>query len=349
MIGLGKMEHMIPEDPIKRQFGGFTRGTDGKLDDDELVKCLTEGIEDLAGAFGANNVPQCMKPIEILGIIQGRKWNVAGLNEFRKHFGLQPHATFEDINSDKNVANHLRHLYDHPDFVELYPGIVAEEAKKPMTPGVGITPTYTISRVILSDAVCLVRGDRFYTVDYHPRNLTSWGFNEVQTDFSVNQGCVFYKLFTRAFPDHFKGDSAYAHYPMTTPSATKDILIDLKRADQFSFDRPVRVPERINLVSYSAAKHILESDSIYKVTWGQGSVRVMGEGASKFMLSGDGPLYAKQRQIMGKALYKDKWKQHVRQFYEYITQRLLFENTYQLAGVNQVDIVREWVLLSHQC
>lgn len=33
-----------------------------------------------------------------------------------------------------------------------------------MTPGVGIAPTYTISRVILSDAVCLVRGDRFYTV-----------------------------------------------------------------------------------------------------------------------------------------------------------------------------------------
>ena len=46
----------------------------------------------------------------------------------------------------------------------MYPGIVAEEAKKPMVPGVGIAPTYTISRAILSDAVALVRGDRFYTV-----------------------------------------------------------------------------------------------------------------------------------------------------------------------------------------
>lgn len=61
------------------------------------------------------------------------------------------------------------------------------------------------------------------------------------------------------------------------------------------------------------------------------------------MLSGDGPLYTKQRQIMGKALYKDQWQLHVRQFYEYITQRLLFENTYQLAGVNQVDVIREYV------
>jgi len=33
-----------------------------------------------------------------------------------------------------------------------------------MVPGVGIAPTFTISRAILSDAVVLVRGDRFYTV-----------------------------------------------------------------------------------------------------------------------------------------------------------------------------------------
>ena len=46
----------------------------------------------------------------------------------------------------------------------MYPGIVAEEAKKPMVPGVGIAPTFTISRAILSDAVALVRSDRFYTV-----------------------------------------------------------------------------------------------------------------------------------------------------------------------------------------
>lgn len=64
----------------------------------------------------------------------------------------------------QGVADHLRELYEHPDFVELYPGLVAEEAKKPMIPGVGIAPTFTISRAILSDAVALVRGDRFYTV-----------------------------------------------------------------------------------------------------------------------------------------------------------------------------------------
>lgn len=64
-----------------------------------------------------------------------------------------------------------------------------------MIPGVGIAPTYTISRVVLSDAVCLVRGDRYYTTDYNSRNLTNWGYNEVQYDLNVNHGCVFYKLF----------------------------------------------------------------------------------------------------------------------------------------------------------
>lgn len=111
---------------------------------------------------------------------QARHWRLGSLNEFRKFFGLEPHKSFESINSDPAVAEHLRHLYEHPDFVEMYPGVVAEEAKKPMIPGnslqlisqfnsncvtgVGICPTYTISRAILSDAVVLVRGDRFYTV-----------------------------------------------------------------------------------------------------------------------------------------------------------------------------------------
>jgi hypothetical protein len=146
MMGFAKFERQIPEDPAERVFGGFKRGADGKFNDDELVDCISSAIEDCAGAFGANNVPMAMKPVEILGILQGRKWNVAGLNEFRKHFGLKPYEKFEDINSDPQVANSLRHLYEHPDFVELYPGLVAEEAKKPMAPGVGIT----VSRAILS-------------------------------------------------------------------------------------------------------------------------------------------------------------------------------------------------------
>ena len=51
----------------------------------------------------------------MLGLQQGRKWNLGSFNEFRKFFGLKAHETFEDINSDLEVADSLRHLYEHPD------------------------------------------------------------------------------------------------------------------------------------------------------------------------------------------------------------------------------------------
>jgi len=158
-------------------------------------------IEDIAGSFGANRVPDILRSVEILGIIQARSWNLASLNEFREFFGLTKHKTFEDINPDPVVAEKLKHLYDAPDCVELYPGLVAEKAKPPRTPGSGLCVNYTISRAILSDAVGLVRGDRFYTVDYTPKNLTNWGFNEVSYDLTVDQGAVIYKLFFNAFPN----------------------------------------------------------------------------------------------------------------------------------------------------
>lgn len=53
-------------------------------------------------------------------MMQARKWGLATLNEFRKFFGLKPHETFESVNSDPVVADHLRHLYDHPDYIEMY-------------------------------------------------------------------------------------------------------------------------------------------------------------------------------------------------------------------------------------
>ena len=329
MMGLRKWDQSMNPDPQKRQYHEFNRGEDGMLDDEAMVKCLTESIEDCGGksstwvssretdfalgAFGARNVPKILRSVEILGIVQARKWNVAGLNEFRKHFGLKPHERFEDINSDPEIADQLRHLYDHPDFVELYPGIVAEEAKKPMIPGVGICPTYSISRVVLSDAVCLVRGDRFYTTDYHPRNLTSWGYNEVQYDLNVNQGCVFYKLFLKAFPSWFEPDSVYVHYPMTIPSENKKILTNLGRVSHFNFDRPALMPPRVNVTSYAAVRHILENNKTYAMGWNDGMVRILGRQAGLgFMMSGDSDMNRRQRKIMAEGIYKDQWHTHVK-------------------------------------
>jgi len=141
MQGLGKWEHGLPKDPQERPFAGLSRDENGMLPDDGLAEILTTSIEDTAGAFGPNNIPKCLKAITILGMQQSRAWNLGSLNEFRKFFTLKPHESFEDICSEQSVADQLRNLYEHPDYVEMYPGLVSESAKTPMVPGVGIAPT----------------------------------------------------------------------------------------------------------------------------------------------------------------------------------------------------------------
>lgn len=106
----------------------------------------------------------------MLGMSQARSWHVGTLNELRKFMGLTPHESFSDINPDPGVQEAMKALYQEPNFVELYPGVLFEDAKKPLYPGSGLCPGFTISRAILSDAVTLVRADRFYTLVCHPRN-----------------------------------------------------------------------------------------------------------------------------------------------------------------------------------
>ena len=342
--GLRKWEASQPEDPQQRPFAKLQRGSDKTFDDAVLVEILTASVEDVAGSFGANGVPEILRSIEILGIEQARSWNLATLNELRSFFNLTKHETFEDINSDKHVVDQLKHLYDTPDHVELYPGVVIEEAKKPMV-GSGLCTSFTISRAILSDAVALVRGDRFYTIDYTPKNLTNWGYNEVNYDTTIDGGQVFYKLFLRAFPDYFQPNSVYAHFPLHTPSKNKEILTKLGIDNEYNWDKPALIPSLTFITSYKAAKAILDNQRDFKVTWGTAIKFLMHndgkEYGSDFMLSGDSPVNAKSRELMGKALYRDKWHQEIQKFYENITLELLRQKSYKLAGVNQVDIVRD--------
>jgi hypothetical protein len=166
--GLRDWEKKLPQEPNQWEFGDMKRDKDtGAFDDVDLIKIITDSTEDIASAFGPRQVPKIMKLVEVLGMEQARLWNVATLNEFRKFFQLEPHKEFTDITRDPDVAKSLEVLYKHPDYVELYPGIVAEDAKIPLEPGSGLCPGYTISRAILADAVALTRGDRFYTVVRH--------------------------------------------------------------------------------------------------------------------------------------------------------------------------------------
>ena len=345
LAGLDAWEKSLSEDPQKRPFANLQRSQDGSLKDDDLVEILAASIDDEAGAFGARQVPHIMRSIEVLGIKQARSWNLATLNEFRAFFGLEKHETFEDINSDPQVTDSLKHFYDHPDFVELYPGLAIEEAKPSMAPGSGLCTDFTISRAILSDATALVRGDRFYTVDYTPNSLTNWGYNEVASDITVDLGHVFSKLFLRAFPNHFQPDSVWAHFPLVIPEENRAILSDLGLVDKYSWERPAYTPPPTFINSYAACKVVLENPVDYKVTWGKAIESLMHnsgkEYGTDFMLSGDAQPNANSRQLMSSALYKSAWEIEVKSFYENITLQLLSQHSYKICGVNQVDIVRD--------
>jgi linoleate 8R-lipoxygenase/9,12-octadecadienoate 8-hydroperoxide 8R-isomerase len=343
---LGKLGQMQAEeeakDPGERTWGPFKRQPDGTIADDDLVEVITASVEDCANSYGANRVPVVMRAIEILGIEQARAWSVASLNEFRKYFNLTPHEKFSDINPDPYVAKQLERLYDHPDQVELYPGMVVEESKKPLVPGAGLCPGYTVSRAVLSDAVALVRGDRFYTIDYHPKKLTNWGYSAVAYDTAIDNGCVSYKLFLTAFPHHFRPNSVYAHYPMTIPTEMSKTLKDLGRYDQYNFDKPARLANSFVASSYNAVKAIDANKEAFKVTWGGSMEYLISPSAKEAMAIKTGSKDIEAREVMQKSLYSGgKWAKTVRAYFEDATLRMLREKAYKLADLNQVDIIRD--------
>ena len=170
-----------------------------------------------------------------------------------------------DINSDTSVAEALQTLYRHPDDVELYPGLSVEEAKEVRIPGSGLCPGYTISKAILSDATALVRGDRFYAVDYSPANLTKWGYNTIAKDFGIAGGGVMYKLLMNAFPGFYRGTSVYAMLPFTVPDENRKILKTLGKEQDYDFSQPRFIGPPIPVLTWDGVVSVLENQENFKV------------------------------------------------------------------------------------
>ncbi|KAK0446778.1 linoleate diol synthase [Armillaria borealis] len=223
-------------------FGDMKRQTDGSFKDEDLAKVLQDATDEPAAAFRARGTPPSMRLHEILGIEQNRSWGVCSLNEFRKFLGLKTYATFLEWNSDPEIAKTAEKLYGNINNLELYVGLQAEEAK-PLVDGAGLCPGYTISRAILSDAIALTRGDRFFTRDFTPANLTSWGFTDCQRDPNAfGFGSTLGKLFLRTLPHEFgeNGNSVYAFFPLMTPESMKVHLTKMGVVDRYDLTRPVK-------------------------------------------------------------------------------------------------------------
>ena len=62
MCGLKKYDEHMPKDPMERPFAHLKRGDDGKFADDDLVKIMQTGVEEVAGMLGI--LPSVILPPE---------------------------------------------------------------------------------------------------------------------------------------------------------------------------------------------------------------------------------------------------------------------------------------------
>lgn len=302
--GLFAFEQSIPADPGQREFGGLKRGSDGRFADADLARVMQETMEDPAGLFGARMVPKFLKIVEVTGILTARKWQLASLNELRDFFQLKRHDTFEDINPDPAVADLLRKLYDHPDMVEMYPGMFLEDAKPRMDPGCGGCPPYTVGRAVFSDAVTLVRSDRFLTLDYTASNLTNWGFNEVKADYDVLGGSKFYTLFQRALPGWFPYNSLHVMQPMFTPKMNKEIATEIGTIADYVEKGPKPPPKPKVLAKHSTITKVLSDQTNFHVPWvGLEDIFPGKKSFASYMLGGDSPAHTAQKKLLSGILY----------------------------------------------
>lgn len=189
------------------------------------------------------------------------------------------YTTFLEWNSDPDVADAAEKLYGNIDMLELYVGLQAEEAK-PVVPGAGLCPceshfadhfvpyngrldissAYTVSRAILADAIALTRGDRFYTADYTPFNMTAWGFADCQRDPNApGYGSTLGRLFLRTLPKHFSHNSTYTWFPLMTPQAMKPILTKLGHIDLYDLKRPGVGTDITTISGYREVVEVLRS------------------------------------------------------------------------------------------
>lgn len=198
----------------------------------------------------------------------------------RQFLNLKPYINFNAmVDSDANPAatQAMKVLYGNPWNVELYPGLMAEAAK-PKRAGSGICLNYTTSRAILSDAVVLVRGDRYYAYA-DASSYTTWGLEAFKSDPDIAGGNMMSSLLLRHFPDHFKRNSAYAFYAFNTPPEVKENLTQFGLQTDFDFTRPATRPEELpprkEVTTYEAAEVILSdpvkfrpsyADKIQKIT-----------------------------------------------------------------------------------
>ena len=229
------------------------------------------------------------------------------------------------------------------DHLELYVGLQAEDAK-PVVTGAGLCPGYTTSRAILADAIALVRGDRLFTVDFTPHNLTAWGFADCARSPENPGFCsMLGRLFLRTLPDEYTDNSTYAWFPLMTPKVMDEILTELDQKDRCDLVRPT---------STRGALEFRECDEVFGILGNKEKFRdpflsritkvIHGPG---FFLATSAPERGEreQRQALKALTETPEQVDAITKFFYESTKALIAKESYSLVGGKRsgLDIVRD--------
>ncbi|KUJ23290.1 uncharacterized protein LY89DRAFT_777069 [Mollisia scopiformis] len=283
----------------------------------------------------------------VKGILQARKWPVASLNDVREFFGLKRYEKMEEVNSDPEIADLLRKLYHDPDMIELYPGLLVEDPKPAMSPGHGACLNFTLGRAVLSDAITLVRSDRFSTIDYTPATLTNWGFDEIRADPKTLGGSMFYKLIQRV-PGWFQFNSIHVMQPFYTKNTNEKIAKDLGTLPLYTTADPAPPSAPIPVTKNTTVRSIFKDPAHFAETVGfilAGLFPIEKRDFSAYMLAGDSALQTAQRNLVGDILYgSDELKTTLTSFLTTYGSECLIGETLSMANnLDQIDIMRDLV------
>ncbi|KAJ7115970.1 linoleate diol synthase, partial [Mycena epipterygia] len=333
------MSRAMPMEPdiTHWTFGKMKRQADGLFKDEDLANLLHNATERPAAAFRARGTPASMRLHEMMGIEQNRRWGVCSLNDFRKYLGLKPYASFLEWNPDPEIADCAEKLYGDINYLELYVGLQAEEAK-PVVDGAGLCPGYTISRAILSDAIALTRGDRYFTHDYTPFNLTAWGFADCQRDpKAYGFGSTLGRLFLRTLPNSFSENSAYAFFPLMTPTAMQANLTKMHLLGSYDLSRPKQLAPVQTVQGYAQIVDIMKNAQFASPAAERAAKVIKGKGF--FIVEAE----KQQREICAPLLESKESLDKTAAFFRDTTRKLIGTHSFTLVGGKTcvVDIVRD--------
>jgi linoleate 10R-lipoxygenase len=136
--------------------------------------------------------------------------------------------------------------------------------------GAGLCPGFTQSRAILSDAVALVRGDRFLTESYDAGTLTAWGLESTVGAASPDNGSyggLLPALFMTNLPNSFRFNNLCVQFPLQTPKSMIPNLEKMGVLHKYDTTRPKELPEWSYVTDPLAIDAILDQPEVFNVPY----------------------------------------------------------------------------------